>query len=335
MYPSIKLEPCFCALRDFLFQASPPGYHKQVLELAHLMCYTSFFTFNQRIYLQERGVPMGSPLSGDLCELIVRKLDNQVLQSFNAEIVLYTRYVDDILIIWKSKPDLNTVLQIVNNNPFGLKLKLDQQDDRMAHFLDLNILLDHGCIATSVFHKPNLQSFFIPATSNDPFTYKMSAFRALIRRAFTHCSSINDALREIQRIKRIATAHGFSSKFIDRLAQKTHRCLTTGDATSKPLKQQGKRITVDFDPRMSQAYNFIAKKVNATLAYRRNPTIYKLLANTKDKCSEARRPGVYTVPLEDGRSNPCKKLTYVGSTNRSLKRRITEQINLNKIFFII
>ncbi|XP_023220192.1 carboxypeptidase D-like [Centruroides sculpturatus] len=214
MYPSIKLEPCFCALRDFLFQASPPGYHKQVLELAHLMCYTSFFTFNQRIYLQERGVPMGSPLSGDLCELIVRKLDNQVLQSFNAEIVLYMHYVDDILIIWKSKLDLNTVLQIVNNNPFGLKLKLDQQDDRMAHFLDLNILLDHGCIATSVFHKPNLQSFFIPATSNDPFTYKMSAFRALIRRAFTHCSSINDALREIQRIKRIAAAHSFSIKFL-------------------------------------------------------------------------------------------------------------------------
>ncbi|XP_023232798.1 uncharacterized protein LOC111632564 [Centruroides sculpturatus] len=116
MYPSIKLEPCFCALRDFLFQASPPGYHKQVLELAHLMCYTSFFTFNQRIYLQERGVPMGSPLSGDLCELIVRKLDNQVLQSFNAEIVLYTRYVDDILIIWKSKPDLNTVLQITTGS---------------------------------------------------------------------------------------------------------------------------------------------------------------------------------------------------------------------------
>ncbi|XP_067131707.1 uncharacterized protein [Centruroides vittatus] len=326
MYPSIKLEPCFCALRDFLFQAVLPGpkHHKQILELAHLVCYNSFFTFNQRIYLQRRGVPMGSPLSGDLCELVVRKLDSEVLQTFNAGIVLYTRYVDDILIIWRSEPDVGKLLQTVNNNPFGLKLKLDQQDDRLAHFLDLSIFLDRSCITTSVFHKPNLLPFFIPSASNDPFTYKISAYRALIRRAYTHCSNTNDAFREIQHIKRIAVAHGYNGKFIDVLAQRIHDSVVNNAISSSPRNLRSKQVVVDFDPRLSQAYKILSKKAKVGLMYKRSPSIYKLLTNNKDKCSEARIPGVYSVPLVDNRVKPSNKLTYIGSTNRSLTKRIAE-----------
>ncbi|XP_023221186.1 uncharacterized protein LOC111622945 [Centruroides sculpturatus] len=101
MYPSIKLSPCFCALRDFLFAnvENATHHHNQILELAHLVCYTSFFEFENKLYLQGRGVPMGSPTSAILCELVLRQLENKILPEFQHLIILYARYVDDIFIL--------------------------------------------------------------------------------------------------------------------------------------------------------------------------------------------------------------------------------------------
>ncbi|XP_023234729.1 sushi, von Willebrand factor type A, EGF and pentraxin domain-containing protein 1-like [Centruroides sculpturatus] len=58
LYPSIKLQLCFCALRDLLLtKFRTPTHHKQILEPAHLMCYNFIFQFNNRTNLQKCGDP--------------------------------------------------------------------------------------------------------------------------------------------------------------------------------------------------------------------------------------------------------------------------------------
>ncbi|XP_023221010.1 uncharacterized protein LOC111622820 [Centruroides sculpturatus] len=101
LYPSIKLPPCFCALRDFLFTNvnNAIKYHTQILELADLICHTSFFEFKNKTYLQGRGVPMGSPMSLVLCELVLLNLENNILPSLQQDILVYARYVDDVFIL--------------------------------------------------------------------------------------------------------------------------------------------------------------------------------------------------------------------------------------------
>ncbi|XP_023236576.1 uncharacterized protein LOC111635741 [Centruroides sculpturatus] len=71
MYPSVKIESCEEALLDFLYcnNSELLSYTEEVESLTSLVCRESCFAFNGQIYRQRRGVPMGSPLSGILCEL--------------------------------------------------------------------------------------------------------------------------------------------------------------------------------------------------------------------------------------------------------------------------
>ncbi|XP_067132617.1 uncharacterized protein [Centruroides vittatus] len=143
LYPSIKLQPCFCTLRDILLDKYNLSVQcKQVLELMHLMCYNSIFKFNNTTYLQKRGAPMGNPFSGDLCELVLWQLEREVINSFTYEIILYWRYTDDVIVFWKSEPRINNFLDSVNNNSYGLTLKIDQMSTASVNFLGITIRLN-------------------------------------------------------------------------------------------------------------------------------------------------------------------------------------------------
>ncbi|XP_067121267.1 uncharacterized protein [Centruroides vittatus] len=110
MYPFVKIESCLEALMESLFKVNPGLLHHRddVLEMANLVCCESFFGFEGHTYKQNRGVPMGSPMSGLLCKLVVKKIEEKVLHSFRNSIVYYKRYVDDILIIWRSNRGIST-----------------------------------------------------------------------------------------------------------------------------------------------------------------------------------------------------------------------------------
>ncbi|XP_023236872.1 uncharacterized protein LOC111635958 [Centruroides sculpturatus] len=330
LFPSIRLQPCFCALRDLLLRENDALRHReQILELAHLMCYTSVFQFNGATYLQRRGVPMGSPLSGDLCELVVRQLEEKVLPKFLPNISLYQRYVDDIFILWKTTPNLDDFLSCMNDNAYGLTLGLEQVSNSSAHFLDVNIRLRGGKIETSVYHKPDQLPLFIPACSSDPFVYKMAAFRALTKRAFTHPTHVRDAWLEIRRIEKIAVEHGYNKALVRGLARTYARRppsrrdspLPSPDDNRQP-DGNAKRAVVRFNRHLDPLYREIASNSRTKIAYLRTGTLYDLLRNAKDAIDLTRAPGVYSIPIRDDRFN--RDLVYIGSTIRSTQKRIRE-----------
>ncbi|XP_023231476.1 uncharacterized protein LOC111631461 [Centruroides sculpturatus] len=321
LYPSIKIQPCFCAIRDLLLK-SHGAYRKQILELAHLLCYNSFFRFNNKTYLQKRGVPMGSPISGDLCELVVRQLEQKIIPMYSSNILIYKRYVDDIFIMWKAKPDINNFIDAMNNNPYGLCIKLDQISNSNATFLDINIQLGGNMISTRVHYKPCYTPRFIPASSDDPFSYKVAAFRALTKRAFTHHSNFEDTLAELQHIQNIATQHGYGKRLIQNLALAySSRVYNDSSRTNNSNNLQCVAV-VEYNRHLDPIYREIAKRINKRIAYKRRNTIYNILRNSKDNIDERYAPGVYSVPLRDHRFQ--RDLIYIGSTIRSLDKRMRE-----------
>jgi len=58
---------------------------------------STYFTFNNKIYKQIFGTPMGSPLSPIIADLVMRDLEENVLNSLNIRPIMYYRYVDDII----------------------------------------------------------------------------------------------------------------------------------------------------------------------------------------------------------------------------------------------
>ncbi|XP_023234163.1 uncharacterized protein LOC111633768 [Centruroides sculpturatus] len=136
MYPSMNLTSCFNTLVDFMVQHNPrlTAYMEDLNKLVDLMCYQSFCKFNGTVYKQRKGVPMGSPMSSLLCELVVRQLEKQVLENYMEDIILYKRYVDDVFIVWKDNRRIENFLITINNNKHGLNLKLEQKSHTHIYF---------------------------------------------------------------------------------------------------------------------------------------------------------------------------------------------------------
>ncbi|XP_067130232.1 uncharacterized protein [Centruroides vittatus] len=222
LYPSIKIESCVEALMEFLFRDNPTltQHRNEVIEMANLVCCESFFAYEDQVYKQKRGVPMGSPISGLLCELVVSKVEEKVLRGFERDIVFYKRYVDDVFIIWKNNRVIASFVDRINENEEGLNLKLEQKSSRIVHFLDINVIFSKGHISTGVFIKPTHSPLYIPASSNDPYKYKLAAFRALVRRAFLYCENVIDRDTEIERIIQIAGTLGYRRKVIEGIIRK-------------------------------------------------------------------------------------------------------------------
>ncbi|XP_023240403.1 uncharacterized protein LOC111638866 [Centruroides sculpturatus] len=326
LYPSILLPPTFCALRDLLFRiVNDANLQQQILEMTHLLCYNSLFQFRGKTYMQSRGVPMGSPIAGDLCELVIRQLEERVLPLHISNIILYRRYIDDILILWKVKPDISAFLELVNDNRYGLTLELDQAHDRQVHFLDISIKVDGKRIQTEVYRKLIAEPLYIPTTSCDPYHYKIAAFNTLIKRAYTHSSTKAALESEHRNIANIAKRHGYYN-LMNKLSKKLrHPQVSARDAGQEDDRPEHKdRVPVTYNPWLQKLYSEIAKKKNINITYRRCPTVFNILRNAKDPPNNHMLSGVYTIPLKDHRCD--EQLLYIGSTKRSLSVRLKEHI---------
>ncbi|XP_023234230.1 uncharacterized protein LOC111633827 [Centruroides sculpturatus] len=218
MFPSINLASCFDELVNLLCGLYPKASeHSKDLEImVDLVCFQSFFGFQGKVYKQLRGVPMGSPMSGLLCELVVRKMESMTLFNYNEYIIMYRRYVDDVLIIWKNDKIIQQFLNLMNSNQHKLKLNLEQVSNKELHFLDVGVEFKNGTLCTKVYIKPTHDPMYIPVTSNDPTVYKLSAFRVLVR-AFLYCSNVINTMEELGRIKNVAKELGFGTRSIERL----------------------------------------------------------------------------------------------------------------------
>ncbi|XP_023213466.1 uncharacterized protein LOC111616262 [Centruroides sculpturatus] len=220
LFPSIKLEPCFCELRDFLLEKVEGSYKylPDVLDLSHLMVHSSFFKYEGVTYMQTRGVPMGSPISGILCELVIRKHENTILPKFQEDIALSVRYINDVLIIWNKVPNIDLVLNYFNDNPYGLSLKVEQESQTTVHFLDITIKMEQGHLSTCVFRKESYTPLFIHNSSHDPYSYKVYAFLALVKRVHTHCLEQKEKENKLLRIKNaLAMQQGYPSSLVKHL----------------------------------------------------------------------------------------------------------------------
>ncbi|XP_023223882.1 uncharacterized protein LOC111625086 [Centruroides sculpturatus] len=261
MFPSIRIEPCFSELRDFLIRnINDSSEHlSDILELAHLICHSSFFVFEGDTFLQSRGVPMGSPISGTLCELVVRRLEQQVLPGFKDDIILYARYVDDVFIVWKRKPDLAAFIETFNSNAYGLSLRAEQQSSTNVHFLDIDISLQQGRITTKVYRKSSYAPLFIHAQSHDPVSYKISAFKILVRRAFTHCSSAEDRKMELESISNVARLHGYPTRLIKAL-------IARHQPKSTALQNNQSFVPITYNKILHSTYKQIARYAGKNIA---------------------------------------------------------------------
>ncbi|XP_023241943.1 uncharacterized protein LOC111640176 [Centruroides sculpturatus] len=265
---------------------------------------------------------MGSPLAGTLCEMVLATLENAMLLKYEAQMITYVRYVDDVLIFWNTKPNVQSFIKDINDNRFGLELELEQKNDKTIHFIDLDIQINSvRDFTTKVCRKPAYNPIFIPWISNDSPAYKIAAFRALIARAYSHCNNTKDRTDELNYIYNLAKKYGINVKAI------ISKSKTRPKKRNLPNKEGV--LTVEYNASLNNIFRRVGKAKNKRILYKKILTTYQLLRSDKDVVDKRTPPGVYKIPVTDSRRR--SKLMCIGATGRCIKDRFAEhQANIRK-----
>jgi hypothetical protein len=130
---------------------------------------------------------MGSSISDIVPEIILQHLENTQLKQIRdtSNIILYTRYVDDILIIYDTKKvSPKSILDHINSIHPALKFTPTHEHNNTINFLYLTIIKHPSKIQIDIYRKPTTDTT-INYTSNHSTEHKLAAYRYMINRMLT------------------------------------------------------------------------------------------------------------------------------------------------------
>ena len=135
------------------------------------------FVFDDKWYLQIKGMAMGTKVIVVLAILTVRYLEIKLYtilpNYFSNDYCLYIikwwkRFIDDCFILWKKSENLQLLEELLNTLHSLIKFTKEEADANIP-FLDILVIkTEQGTIKTDIFHK------------------KMNAHRYLVFRVYIH-----------------------------------------------------------------------------------------------------------------------------------------------------
>ncbi len=190
----------------------------------------SFLSFDDKIFQQCRGVPMGNPLSVSVSDLILGHFEETLIQNCPEHLrpLLYGRFVDDIFLIFDSIgfPLNTTKKEIVQEFNEYLHKEYGDTAIRFTHelevelsipFLDVRVLREEeGFPRLTVYRKKTQSNRYLSRFSNVPRSFILSVLNTLKIRALRYISDPDDLAKEMTFLIDIfATEHGYDKRLVE------------------------------------------------------------------------------------------------------------------------
>lgn len=111
-----------------------------------------YFWFQGTFFPQIKGVATGAKYSQSLAILFMAQWEEDVVYALNRpELVLWARYIDNILLLWRGKrASLDAFMAVLNRNDRGIILNLEASPTSI-HFLDLKITATNNRLKLKTF----------------------------------------------------------------------------------------------------------------------------------------------------------------------------------------
>jgi len=293
----------------------------QIILLINIIMEQNYFQYNNQFYKPQKGIIMGSPLSGTLAELYLQRIDKDFIKQWldSQKIKYYRRYIDDIIIIYdKDKTKGEHILQNINNIDTNLTFKLTSEYNNSINFLDLTIHREQNMMELGIHRKETSTDTTIHNMSNHPTEQKNAAFRYYINRLLSLPLTQKEKEKEWINILNMAHSNGFSTEQITKL--KTQITKKTKETTTTNKTKTWATFT--YNGRYIRKITNIFKKTAIKIAYRTTNNTFKLL--TSEKQTKANLSGVHKLTC-----NTCKG-AYVGQTGRTINIRYKAHIRYIK-----
>ena len=190
---------------------------RQCKELLILATKSSCFLFNNTYYCQVDGVAMGSPLGPTLANLFLCHHETTWLEDCPVQFkpVYYRRYVDDVLVLFKSKDHVKKFLRYANSKHPNIEFSYEEEEDNKLPFLDIEISRVNGNFVTSLYRKSTFSGVYLNFNSYLPREYKEGLLYTLLYRSYRISFNYLRLDEEIEKLKLIWQKNSFPLHFID------------------------------------------------------------------------------------------------------------------------
>lgn len=276
---------------------------------------TTYFRYNDEFFQQIFGVPMGSPLSGIIANIVMEHIEEQIIKSLPFKLLFYKRYVDDIIICL---PEHLIPYTFYRFNSFHERIKFTKEIEinEQISFLDILLKRDNGHIKINWYTKPTWSGRYLNYKSENPMIHKINSLNAILDRAIKF-TAVENRPTEIKKVKNTFIQNNYPVELVNK--QIRRRLARSYNSFEKKTKDR-MFTSIPYVKDLSEKLNKIITKYTKTkaLAYKPANTIQKIFSkikyiNSKEKTCNV----IYKLDCECGAA-------YIGETKQQLHKRMVQ-----------
>ncbi len=239
LYTNIPINQGLNAVRN-AFLKNSNSVTKQIqgiLDLLELGLKNNDFQFNDQWYLQTSGTAMGKVFAPSYANIYMAQWEGEVLNKTSKKPLSYTRFLDDIFLIWPySEEEFKDFFELMNNHSPSIKLKYTIHNSSID-FLDVTIFKgsrfkNEGILDTKVYFKPTDTHELLHKSSFHPKHTFKGVLKSQLIRFFKICNNFPDFEEACKTLfDTLKSKRNYSSRFLRAIKSSTLKKLqfVTGD----------------------------------------------------------------------------------------------------------
>lgn len=289
---------------------------------------TRYFRYGLNTYEQLKGMPMGSPASPVIADIVMEELIQFAIEKMPTKPRKLTKYVDDLFAIVK-KDEVEDTLTSLNSFNRQIQFTKEEENNNVLPYLDSIIKRQGDLLKVDWYQKLTCSGRLINFYSKHPRRIIINTATNFIRRVL----GISDKIFHKENLKKITETlikNEFPRKtirdLIEHVKNKNNNNQNTIASVEENVDEQQKIYkSLTYIPGLSERLRSsdIYNKEKYNLALKTGNSVNKLFSNTKSKIENEEKSNlIYKINCNGDGSNICNK-TYVGTTKTKLKNRIS------------
>lgn len=303
---------------------------KDIIELIKFIFDTTIFTFNNNIYKQIMGTPMGSKVSPILAQYVLDDMLDDIIPTLPFNIPFLKKYVDDIICAIPAG-EQDTILNAFNTHNQYVSFTIENETNRSVPFLDTKLIrTEQNTIILDWYIKPTSSGRYMNYVSYHDEKMKINLVLGLKHRVENICHP-SFRKNNLIKLKNMLLDNNYPPSLLNKLLFSTssrtisnlnhnqnQRHLTNPgvDSTETDIRFVSLPFVKDLTPNLINIFKNERHKLK--FAKRTVLTVNKYFSITKDQTPVMQKSNiVYQIPC-----SMCEKI-YIGETSRNLSARIT------------
>ncbi|XP_058836199.1 uncharacterized protein LOC131692873 [Topomyia yanbarensis] len=276
-----------------------------------------------RFFKQKFWLPMGSPLSPVVANIVWERVERSALEQLHQEGIVpifFRRYVDDCLSSVR-REQMERMLEVFNSFHPRLQFTIELEEDGQIRFLDTIVRREEDHLTTEWTPKDS-EGRYLDYNSSSPFNHKKNSAIALVDRALK-LSEVYYRSNALEVVKQILTNNNYPGSFCNKIIkERAHKLYNTLEPKNTDVTM--KFVSAPYIPGLGEKIARYLSQHNIKLAFK---TIDKIKDTVHSKLKvriekDRRTNVVYEIPC-----GVCTDKKYIGQTSQFLKKRLEQHKN--------